>query len=478
VRRSPLELLLPEGKADGLLVLGDACPSVLVPRGGDVEAGEVVDLVILAPSRSQRRDAGWIRGTAAIASSRLSRAGMAYVVPGNARRLRRALDRVGLPHAATLLHVPDVRNPRYLVPLGTEAEHWALAGGIAMRRVKQLVATALGSSGRGAIGPTGAIHRRESSSPLAAWLHRLGSAGRGPAGETIVAMPHGGWDGAILYRFAAGGRNPDAVAKLTPRAREEFDALHRIAPHAGDAGARVPQPLAVGRLGSMPFVLESVVGGRPAATLVARRTMQPEELQRRVADFLEKWNRSSAHERPFGRSDVERFLLAPASRAGADGRYLEFLQKLGRQSVGRSCPFVPTHGDLTAANLLVDSHYLLAVVDWEHATEESLPLTDLLYAGVDAVAARGRYADRPGAFTTCFAFAPGRVSLLERLRSRAATTLGLDEIVQTVCFHACWLHHAANEVEKSTDPVRGPFVTILQTIARAPEHFGIPRGVQ
>jgi aminoglycoside phosphotransferase (APT) family kinase protein len=465
--------LLPEGAATGAVVLGDGCPAVLAsPK--DPGGSDTVDLVIVAPSRSQRRDPRWTRDAAAITISRLSRAGFAYVVPGGARRLRRALVAAGLPHAATLLHVPDEARPRYLVPVGTDAERWALADGIAMRRRNRLLASVLGARGRSAFGPTGAIHRRDPESPLATWLQSAGGSGRS-WGSTIVALPHSG-SGAILYRFAAGGQAPDAVAKLTPGAGAELEALRRIAPRAGDAGARVPVVLESGHVGSTEFVLESVVGGRSAAAMVATGKLPAEELQDLLASWLETWNRSSARERPIDRDDVERFLLGPASRAAVNGRQLAFLRQLGARALGRSCPFVAVHGDLTLANVLVDDNGALGVVDWEHSSEESLPLTDLLYAGVDAAAAQGRYADRPGAFGACCTLDDGEVSPLQRLVRRSAAALGLDEVVQALCFHACWLHHAANETDRSTGSARGPFVTILETMASTPERFGLPRG--
>jgi hypothetical protein len=438
-------------------------------------SGGTVDLVILAPSRTQRRDRRWVRQAADTAASRLSQTGIAYVVPGSAIRLRRALVAEGLRSTETVLHIPDVSRTRYLVPLGTAAERWALAGGIAINRRKRLLAAGLGRRGRAAVGPTGAIHRRDPGHSLATWLFGLGGAD--PAsGSAIVALPHAETDGAILFRFPGDRQDPDAVAKLTPGAGDELRALREIAPSAGDAGARVPRVLASRELGSMQLVLESVVSGRPAANLVAAGGIGTEEVQRRLADWLEAWNRSRARVRPINQADVARFVLAPASRAAVKGRYLEFLQDLGARAIDRECSFVPSHGDLTLANVLVDDYGPLGVVDWEHAREESLPLTDLLYAGVDTVAARCRYADRPGAFKACFMPGGEHAQSLVRLRRRSATALGLDEVVQTVCFHACWLQHAANEADRSS--TKGPFVTILDTIGSAPELFGASRPVQ
>lgn len=476
MRWSALELLLPNGAADGTLVLGDGGPQALAPRPSDQRAsGEMVDLVIVAPSRSQRRDARWAEEAASTAAARLSGVGIAYVVPGGATRLRRALVAAGLQHAATLLNVPDAVHPRYLVPVGTVAERYALTGGIPINRGKRLIAVGLGTRGRAVCGPTGTVHRRDATVPLAAWLFDPEQWNR-RHGSVLIAAQEGA-QGAIVYRF--GGRpDPEVVAKVSPGAAAELDALRSVAPGARVAGVRTPVTIGSGRLGTVPYALLSFLGGRRAADLVGRGEIEARQLQTWIAEWLERWNRACSRIRPINPGDLERFLFGPASRAAVDDAYLAFLKSLGERAVGRRCAFVPAHGDLTLANLLVDDQNRLGVIDWEHATEEGLPLTDFLYAGVDAVAARSRYADRPAAFTTCFGVEGAEQSLLEQVGRRLAAALGLDDVVQALCFHACWLHHAANESDRSKDSGRTPFVTILETIARTPERFGVARTVQ
>ena len=472
MRCSPLELLLPNGAADGTLVLGDGCPQALAPRCSDRRAsGKIVDLVIVAPSRSQRRDARWAEQAASTAAARLSGVGIAYVVPGGATRLRRALVSAGLQHAATLLNVPDAVHPRYLVPVGTVAERYALTGGIPINRRKRLIALGLGTRGRAVFGPTGTVHRRDLTVPLAAWLFDPEQWNRRQGSVLIAAQEEA--QGAILYRF--GGRpDPEVVGKVSPGAAAELDALRSVAPGAGAAGVHTPATIGSGRLGTLPYVVLSFLGGRRAADLVGRGEIEARQLQTWIADWLERWNRACSRIRPVNAGDLERFLFGPASRAAVDDAYLAFLKSLGERAEGRRCAFVPGHGDLTLANVLVDDQNRLGVIDWEHATEEGLPLTDFLYAGVDAVAARTRYTDRPAAFAMCFGVDCGE-SFLKQLRRRMATGLALDEVVQTVCFHACWLQHAANEADRSTDSRSGPFMTILQSIASMPELFGVPR---
>ena len=194
----------------------------------------------------------------------MSRTGIAYLVPGNAGRIRRALVAAGLQHAATLLNVPDVNRPRYLVPVGTVAERYALAGGIPASRRKRLLATGLGARGRASFGPTGAVHRREAGGSA-----RRVAARRRPPPRQRAGRGTGRREGAILYRF--GDRpGPEAIAKVSPGADDELNALRLVAPGARDAGARTPPRSHPVGSGPMPYAILSFVEGSRAADVVAR----------------------------------------------------------------------------------------------------------------------------------------------------------------------------------------------------------------
>jgi thiamine kinase-like enzyme len=126
---------------------------------------------------------------------------------------------------------------------------------------------------------------------------------------------------------------------------------------------------------------------------------------------------------------------------------------MGRAAEGKPVKLVAAHNDLTTANVLVGRDGRLAVVDWDTAAPRALPLTDLFYALADAEAATRRFADRVAAF---FA-AP-----TQEARFRAA--LGIDDALADLCFHACWLRHAANESLRPELKAR-PFLEIVRAIA-------------
>jgi hypothetical protein len=119
----------------------------------------------------------------------------------------------------------------------------------------------------------------------------------------------------------------------------------------------------------------------------------------------------------------------------------------------------------------------LGVVDWESAAVDRLPLTDLLYAAVDAAAAAARYEDRVAAFEDCCSSDGRYVRFVGQLLRRLATAVAATERVAELSFHACWLHHAANERRDGRTDAERPFLAILRQVAeRRDEWPGLLRG--
>jgi phosphotransferase family enzyme len=473
---SPLELLLPEGFARAALVLGGACPGVLSPSAEAAPGDGPVDLVVVAPTTAERRNPAWVSRAAGAAASRLSPDGIVYVVPARARSLRRALTALGLRHAETMLHIPDVARSRHLVPIGTVAGRYALSGRLDMKALKRFAASAAVRSSRlSELGPTGIVLRRVPAAPLAGWLFELDAPSARP--DSVMLTSRRAWSGGtVLHRFVEGDPDPDAVAKVSPQAPDERHGLLDVAPGAARAGVRVPEILWCGRLGPADALVQSALTGTGAKRLLELGRLDPGDLYARLGGWLERWSRDAGRTRLLGRADVDRFVLSPARRlAGANRAYLDYLEALCARAVGSNCSFVPTHGDLTATNVLVDRDHGLGILDWEEAAEDGLPLTDFLYAATDTVAAAAGYRDRVQAFRSCFASGGVHTALVEELRSRLARALEIDDTVQEICFHACWLHHASNEHARSAGSLSGPFMTIVQVIADDPDRVGIPR---
>jgi hypothetical protein len=218
--------------------------------------------------------------------------------------------------------------------------------------------------------------------------------------------------------------------------------------------------------GGWPILMLSPVPGRPAATLIAANDQPSEAMIAGLAEWLLRWSEATLVP---GRVDdkwIERRLVAPGKVLGPDlpDGYLAWLRARAEAAKGETLPSVATHGDLTMTNVLLAGGSL-GVVDWESAEDAGLPLRDLLYAAVDATAACNGYRDRLAAFEHCFPGAgPASGSLalgLDRLRRQA----GLTDATTTLCMHACWLQHAADERGKREADDARPFLSIVQHLA-------------
>ena len=243
---------------------------------------------------------------------------------------------------------------------------------------------------------------------------------------------------------------------------EEWEALERVAPSGRAAGVDTPVLIRRTDLGGTTAFVESAVSGRPASIVLAEHPGKLAAIVDGLATWLRHWHEENAARAALTSAVIEQELLEPARRLAADlpVGYLERLEQLSARADGTSMPFVPSHGDLTMANVLVDDDGGLGVVDWSSARSRALPLTDFLYAVADAQAASSGYEHRTDAFRRCFVERAGRERTRELL-SRVAEPLTLDGTAFEVVFHACWLHHAANEADR--EPAWGrPFLELVR----------------
>jgi hypothetical protein len=466
---SPLELLHPAGRVERVRVLGDCCPAALIPPAAhEVTAG--ADLALIAPSPDQIRERGWLEQTAGAVARSLSHDGFAYaVVPRAARaQARRRLRAAGLALDDAIAQLPGGDAPRYLVPLRAEPWRHALSEQIGARPRSRLALRALRALPGGesllvrALPSVGLVARHSGAKPMTDWVAGLGGETR-PAAHAVVTTSWRGPAGpAVMRCFAPAEAQPWGVAKVGPSSSAEARALEQVGGGARDAGARVPRLLASGRLGDRPVLVETVVGGHPAARALLRSPRRFAELAGAIAGWLERWN-GRTREIPARPLDTE--LLDLAGELALPDSYRSWLAERCRGLAGSEPPLVARHNDLTMWNVLVDGQGTIGVLDWAEAEPAGLPLTDFFYAIADAAAACDGYRDRLGAVRACFAPGGQRVDLVAPLEERLRTSLGLSAEAAELCFHACWLHHARNEQRSGED---GPFREIARWLARRP----------
>jgi aminoglycoside phosphotransferase (APT) family kinase protein len=193
--------------------------------------------------------------------------------------------------------------------------------------------------------------------------------------------------------------------------------------------------------------------------------------------WLDEWQQRTASERDFDPELLDEWVRAPlaAVRSSIDAgeAYESRLEALCLRAAAR-VPLVTMHGDLTMANVLVqgrrpDGGRAIGVVDWETARPGALPLLDLFYMLADAASAVGGYEDRPAAARQCFSTQGRLAPSTSSARLQLARTLRLSDDVTALCFHACWLHHAANEARARQPGEPRPFLEILDWVARSRE---------
>ncbi|MDP9224272.1 MAG: phosphotransferase [Actinomycetota bacterium] len=479
---SPLELLHPDGASEISLVLGSACPASLRPGVGAPFSSGLLDLIIVAPTRSELRTRGWILRAARVVSEALAEDGVVYVLAPRGWRARtvRALSSQGLAVGASFAHLPNLDVSRYLVPLATDPASYAFSSVIAIKTWKRRLTLLVLSRSRGrqllarCLPAIGFAMRRTGARPLFDWVFKLD----GGASIDTTAVVTTSWRRAkssfVLHRFSGDGAGPTAVAKIgrpspiTGDRIGEAKILGRLAPGVSRAGAEAPELLVATRRNGRPLMLESVVPGRSAAVILSEAPQQLSDVWLRVSEWLQRWNCQSLEAKPLTEDRLASEVIGPAKLLahlfeGGD-RYAERLEEQCARLVGESVPFTAAHNDLTMANLLFDEGGRLGVVDWESAREDSLPLMDFYYAMVDAASAANRYADRPQAFRDCFTSAGRNAPAVDHLEGRLRRALGLSTSIAELGFHACWLHHAANEDRMDPSASR-PFLSILRCVA-------------
>jgi hypothetical protein len=454
-----------------VLVLGDRCPAALIPPTA-LEVTGGADLALIAPSPAQVGEHGWLEQTADAAARRLAADGFAYaLVPRGARtQARRILRAAGLVLEGSIAQLPGGDAPRYFVPLQAEPWRHALTEQIAARPRSRLALRAARALPGGesllvrALPSVGIVARHSGAKPMADWVAGVRGETR-PVAHAVVATSWRGPAGATVMRcFAPGESEPWGVAKIGPGNAAETRALEQLGEGARAAGARIPRLLASGRLGDRLVLVETVVGGRPAARALMRSPGRFAELSGAIAEWLERWN---GHTREMSRADrvLDAQLLDQAGELALPGAYKSWLSERWRALGGNEPPLVARHNDLTMWNVLVDGRGTIGVLDWAEADPAGLPLTDFFYAIADAAAACGRYRDRLEAVRACFVPGGQRADLVAPLRERLRTSLGLSPEAAELCFHACWLHHAVNERRTRED---GPFLEVARWLARRP----------
>jgi Ser/Thr protein kinase RdoA (MazF antagonist) len=480
----PLELLHPDGAARHRRILGRNCGQHLCPPQPDSADDVPSDLLIIAPDVDERRDPAFLQQVTTSLVTGMAPDGMAYVLaPAKwRRRLYRGLS-TDFMVGPTLAHLPPRQADQYFVPPEGRVMRHTVAVLTSLRpRHRRLVDSALHVPGIGLLiarllPEVGTVIRPARARAL---LHWLGVEGGLPSTAVIRTKWRGQGGTAVMHCFVGSDERPAAVVKavLTPslagRVEREAAALRLLAPAAARAGVRVPHARIITSPADHPLLVQSCLDGRPAVTLFAEG-LHALGLVERLAGWLESWNRATVTPGVLDEQWIDRELVIPAQRIAPllskGGDYLTWLREFAAGLLGSSLPRVASHNDLTMGNVLLAQDALPGVIDWEVAREDGIPLTDFFYLAVDAFAAARGTSDRAETMATCFSESSTVGGAVMRMAESMARAVQLPARLIPICFHACWIQHAANELEKRPQAPVKPFLAVVERLSLHPGGF-------
>ena len=475
-----LPLLHPDGTAPRMEVRPGPEPDTSGMDGG-------LDLSVIAAASRQAVTSRWLTQELERLARRLAADGVGYLVLPRRwrRRAARRASRVGLSVGPWLLHAPPLPDTRALVPVDRRALRSAFGvlvpGHQWTRRLLPALLAARQEQALPSLFPSaGLVVQRPGARPICEWLFR-----RLPDGHTKTVAQRGiailtlSWQDpharAVLHGLREGDERPSLIAKVradgpeTEGAAAEIAHLERFGPDAERAGATIPRALGVGTIAGRHVLLESAVTGRPAADLLVQDPRRLGNITARLTDWLARWHAltrvDSGLHRPVERFVLDRLdQLTPLLPEGSS--YRAWLATRGAAIPGGRLPLTAAHNDLTMWNVLV-SPGALGIVDWEHASAESLPLSDAFYAIVDAVLVCGGHDERLAAVRACLPPDGARADLATRRWRQLTRAVSVPGDVVTVAFHACWIRHAANEAAALAGrPGPRPFLDVVRWLAR------------
>jgi hypothetical protein len=431
-----------------------------------------VDIAVVAPGAEEvsRR---WLEHAIYNVSGRLAPDAVLWLIlPVRWRRhAERLLNRAGLVLVGTALTLPQWPETTHLIPLSPAALHDAVRRDLELPPAVAGVLVALAH-----VRPARWLVRRRArgcaliAAPRASvqpfrWLSEVDGV---PLGTATAALgPRRDSRVAVMRRLPEQGGRPDLIVKVAldaggeDRLAREREALEILAPDARRAGAAVPR---LCRTEAPWLLVTAALAGRPASSVLAGKPAELEDIFGGLAAWLGSWAEVTASTIPAERKLLVRLLSARAESVAQSGlpvaEYVEALTALTERIESESLILTAAHNDLTMSNVLVRRGGC-GVVDWESAVAASPPLVDLWYALADAVARACRVTHAKAVEALVRGRAPAP-SALAGLPAHHARALGMSAEQAMLSFHACWLHHAANE--RARGVAHGPFLAVVRNV--------------
>lgn len=426
-------LVLGERSAPELAALSTRATDVMVvsPAGG---GGGPCDLLVLDDPDAPH------------ARSLLSRGGLAFV-HGGRHPARRALAALAGPEELLWI-LPIDRDIAAAAPAGdTEAVRFLRA-----RTERTGLAARLR---RGAVGSrTAALLGADIRRPPRYVCDVAATAGISLAHHRWALHAPGSYASRKIVVFLFAGGRLEYVAKLTQdaafnaRLENERRALEDLAARGFAPGGEVPRVAFAGLHAGLAVVGETAAEGEPFRTRTTRRASCP--LAGRAVELLVALGTLAV---TLGRAaaaaaELTALLDRYARAYGLEPGHRRFLEEQIALVAASDAPFprVRQHGDPGCWNFVATKDGRVALLDWEAAVAQGMPLWDLFYfmrSFAMTVSGGGRRALRT--------FEQELLSDSELSRSLAGATetlrarIALRRELVLPLFFACWLHRAVKE---------------------------------
>ena len=481
---SVLELFHADNFVRRSQVIGENCPALLIPTTTMSDGKK--DLIVVAPTIKECRTDRWLEQAAEVVVRDLAPDGVVYLLLPYLWRLQfvTLLQRHGFQFRTPILHIPNFKVSRYLVPLEHYPIKYALLRIIPTRSWRRILALIALSIPGGTVlfmsllSAVGLIGQRLGARSFSDWLICESGAPDERSNAIISTSFHGQLRTAILHTFTAHEQQPSAVIKLAledafaQRIVVEAAIMQRLRPSVERSGASMARMELRAMPDGRPVLRQTALRGQPLALLLGAQPARMNEIIVRVAGWLERWSQDTAQPRTLDFALLEREVLVPLAQLPLlpnHAPYHDWLVAYCEQLAGRTMQLVAAHNDLSVWNVLID-HTDLQIIDWEAARLAALPLTDFVYAVVHITSAVDGYSDRLAAFHTCFTVNSTHATRVARLVGQLCRALGLEQDFAQICFHACWLHHAAHEHSQRDGLEPGPFEQIASWLAQHPDY--------
>jgi hypothetical protein len=485
---SVLEYLHPDGVAHTSLVLGNNCPEILRPELQARFDGKA-DLFILAPCVKESSSRVWLEAAVQAMSDYLAADGVGYILVPVHRRwtVMGLLHKVGLVTDKAFWHFPDPFASRYLTPIERLPGEFFLDTIMPTPSLKRTLAMSLFRLwGMQHFlsrfwDPIGICVRRPNARPLFQWLFQ--DKGRDSSGTAILRTSWRGSEGAsISYGFSERAEFPSVIAKTVPlenaaKLNEEAKVFESIGSKARQPGMQIPEIMGQQQNDRYSALLLSFIPGQSVSDLLASEPQICIPLIERIVGWMERWHRATVTFQPLTRERFDQALLAPLDRLApflqGGEEYRARLMAYCDGVVGIAAPFVDTHNDLTMANVLLDKHNQLGIVDWETGCSESFPLVDFFYAVTDAIRITEKSNNWLAAFKAGYVVGGSTFTKVAAWRRQLQSAIDVPPDFAELCFHACWLHHASNEQQANHSTEPHPFLEIVQWLALHESNFNL-----